>query len=189
VNRKQWIIVGVIIIALIMGMLFLLNNRPDSTAPMFDGPVSNLAYCTDEQVKPCVVSFGIDADGNMLVNLLLPDLFYPDFYLKITRDELDISYECQRIAASLNNAYCIGENLPPGEVLHLMLISTKDEVLLAEGSLSIIGLAFPTLEIVISTAVPTMSPGPTPTDFFDFVLPTQTPVQFPTQVSTPPSYP
>ena len=176
-NRKQWIIVGVIIIVLFVGILFLLNNRPNSTAPVSDVPVSNLAYCTGEQVKPCVVSFGIDADNQMLVNLLLPDLSYPNFYLKITRGEFDISYECQRIAASPNNAYCIGENLPPGEVLHLMLISTKDEVLLAEGSLSIIGLAFPTLGVAIPTDMPTAPP------------PTQEPTDFPPPGETQPSYP
>jgi len=184
----------VIIVSVFAGILFLFNNRSnDLKIPALNASVSNLAYCTDEQVKPCVVSFGLDADNNMLVNLLLPDLSFPNFYLKITRGEINISYECQRTAASPNNAYCIGENIPPGEVLQMMLISTKDDTLLAEGSLSIIGLAFPTLESVISTAMPTTSPEPTSTDFFDFVLPTAItpPVEFPTQPSYPsnPSYP
>lgn len=183
----------ILIIVIILGVLAwsrIVAER--SSASIRDGwedSVTELVYCGSSDIKPCVVSFNLDEDNNMLVNLLLSDLSYPDFYLKITRGGYTISYECQRIAASPNNANCIGENLPPGELLHLMLISTKDEVLLAEGSLSIIGLAFPTLEIVIPTDMPITSPEPSPTDSFDFVLPTQTPIQFPTQASTQPSYP
>jgi hypothetical protein len=115
----------------------------------------------------------------MLVNFLLPDLTYPEFYLKIARGDVSVSYKCQRIAAVLNNAYCIGEKLPPGEALHLTLISRKNDAVLAQGNLSIIGLAFPTMEIVIPTGGPTGTPATiSPTASSDFVLPTATPTQF-----------
>lgn len=180
----------IIIVLIVVGILFLFNNRSnDAAVATLNANVSNLAYCTDEQVKPCVVSFGLNADNNMLVNLLLPDLSFPNFYLKITRGENNILYECQRIAVSPNNAYCIGENVPPGEVLQMMLISTEDNTLLAEGNLSIIGLVFPTLETVILTAMPTTSPESTPTDFFDFILPTATQFDFPLPTETLPAYP
>ena len=159
-------------------------------------PVLDLEYCNDEQVKPCVVSFGLDVDGNMLVNILLPDLTFPGFYLKVVRGEVSVSYTCRRITATPNNAYCIGEKLPPGESLHIMLISSRDDVLLAQGTLSIIGLAFPTLEIAIPTDVPTdVSVTPDLTVTPDFILPTQTQIVFPTkiirpiQTETPPGYP
>lgn len=169
-NRNQWIFVGIIVLVLVVvGSLFLFDNfSSDETMPGLNVPVSSLAYCTDEQVKPCVVSFSIDISNQMLVNLLLPDLSYPQFLLRIMRDERTISYECQRIATAQNNAYCIGENIPPGATVHMILISSRNDTILAEGYLSILGLAFPTLEIVIPTDVPTISPDPTPTMPVDF---------------------
>lgn len=145
-----------------------------------DTSISNLAYCNDDQVKPCIVSFGTDVDGNMLVNLLLPDLSFPNFYLKITRGEEEAIYDCQRIVPAPNNAYCIGRKLSPGETLHLMLFSAKGDSLLAQGDLPIIGLAFPTLEIAIPTDTPTMTPIVTETTTTnEFVLPTSTQQSYP----------
>lgn len=187
-NRKQLIILGLILTIVVLGVFVLLLNRPGKqTDPNFgisQTDVSELAYCNEKQVKPCVVSFGLDVDNNMLVNILLPDLSFPVFYLEIIRGEINVSYSCKRITATPNNAYCIGEKLPPGESLHLMLLSTKDDVLLAQGNLSIIGLAFPTLEIAIPTDVP-VTPGSIGTP--DFILSTSTQVQLSTR--TPPAYP
>lgn len=153
-------------------------------------PVLSLEYCNDEQIKPCVTSFGIDADSNMLVNILLPDLIFPGFYLEVTRGEVSVSYTCRRITATPKNAYCIGEKLSPGEALQLKLISTRDDTLLAQGTLSIIGLAFPTLEIAIPTEISTdVSVTPDATGTPDFILPTQTQIISPTQTKTPPGYP
>jgi len=164
------------------------TDRPVETSQT--APVLNLAYCNDEQVKPCVVSFGTDVDDNMLVNLLLPDLSFPNFYLKITRGDENAIYKCQRIASAPNNAYCIGRKLAPGEILHLMLVSIRDDSLLAQGDLPIIGLAFPTLEIALPTNTPTLPPlliEVTPTN--EFVLPTPTKTLFPNPTLTPASYP
>lgn len=192
-NRKQWIIIGIIItVLLVVGYFLLRINRSDDGAETSESISVDLAYCTEEEVKPCVVSFSLDVDGNMLVNILLPDLTYPGFYLEIMRGEVSVSYSCKRIAATPNNAYCIGEKLPPGESLYLRLISTRDNLLLAQGELSIIGLAFPTLEIAIPTDVPTETPiveTSTPTEFPDFIIPTATQSQPPTRTKAPPSYP
>lgn len=201
-NRRNWIIVGIVILVLIVvGSLFLFNDRSsDTIAPMLDGPVSKLAYCTDEQVKPCVVSFSIDVNNQMLVNLLLPDTSLPDFYVQIAQGGSNISYECKRVVAAPNNVYCVGEKLSPGEVLYVTLVSIKDNTLLAGGNLSIIGLSFPTLEVSTSIPLPTVPPAmpestatfefilPTSTSF-DFLLPTSTPFDFPAPAPTLPSYP
>ena len=192
-NRKSWIVGSILFfILIILGIAalrsFLAERSNNSINSGQSVPVRALAYCNTENIKPCVVSFGLDMDGNMLVNILLPDLTYPGFYLQIMRGEVSVSYSCKRIAATPNNAYCIGEKLPPGESLHLMLFSTRDNLLLAEGELSIIGLAFPTLEIAIPTDVPTdVSVTLEPTETPDFILPTKN--TLPTQTKTPPSYP
>ena len=193
-NRKQLLIIGIILVSVVVVFAVLLNlfSRTDNTNEDSNfASVSEIAYCNEEQVKPCVVSFGVDADNNMLVNFLLPDLSFPDFYLQIVRGDISISYQCQRITGTLNNAYCIGEKLPPGETLQLILISRKNDEILAQGSLSILGLAFPTLEIVTPTlSIPSTIAA---TDPSDFVLPTGTPTRsdYPSPLETPtqPSYP
>lgn len=193
-NRRTWIAAGIVTVFLILVVLFLLKDNADDPADMGEHiPVAGLSYCNEEQSKPCVVSFSLDADENMLVNLLLPETSFPAFHLKITRGESEIGYQCQRVSTALNTAYCIGKKLPPGETLHLMLLSNREEILLAEGDLSIIGLAFPTLEVVIptletTTAEPTATPEPTKA--FDFILPTPTQTPIPIRPSYPnPSYP
>jgi len=194
-------IAGGILAIVVLGIFALLLNRlgsqPAANADINQPDILELAYCNEEQIRPCVVSFGLDIDNNMLVNFLLPDLSYPEFYLQVVRGDVNISYECQRIASALNNAYCIGEKLPPGESLRLILISNIDGAILAQGSLSILGLAFPTLDIFLPTDSLTGTPAPiTPTGIFDFVLPTATPTQFdypsPRETTDPPlstSYP
>lgn len=203
-NQKRMTIEGVILGTIFaLGFIFFIRwvsekkDQPTRSGP--NAPVSELAYCNDGQAKPCVVSFGTDADDNMLVNFLLPDLTFPNFYLKITRSQGESLYDCQRIKQAVNNAYCTGEKVPPGEPLHLQLISTKDETLLAEGDLSIIGLAYPTLEIAIptiqetatlSTTLVTDAPA-TETPLPLFILPTQTETQssYPNPSYPNPSYP
>ena len=192
-NRKPWIIAGIIITVLLIagvGITLLRGNNPNT--PVSAGqtaPVSILAYCGEEQVKPCVVSFSIDADENMLINLLLPDLSYPNFQLTVVRGKGEINYKCQRTSTAINNAYCTGEKIPPGEIVHMMLISTGDGTLLAEGNLSIIGLAFPTVGVAEATPTGSTTASPTQLQTPRTSTPAQTPTRstFPTQ--TQPSYP
>lgn len=185
-NRNQWMLAGIFVVVLLFaGILLLTSNDTGRPQAAISGtPASNLAYCSDEGIRPCVVSFSVDADGNMLVNLLMPDHFFPAFYLKVLRGAQEIIFDCRRVNTAPNSAYCIGERLPPGEVLHLMLLSTRDDTLLAEGDLSIIGLAFPTVDVVTSTPI-------TPTAGTLTASPTQTrtPLRTPAPTRTAPSYP
>lgn len=194
-NRKQWSIAGIVIAGLlVLGIMLLRNDNADDSLDAGQRiPVSSLVYCSGGQIKPCVVSFSVDVDENMLVNIILPDSPFPDFYLKIIQSEVEINYKCQRVSATPNNAYCIGEKLPPGEVLHMMLISTRDDALLAEGNLSIIGLAYPTLEIAIPTTIPSITGTPsTLSPISTTPAPTQTQspiIILPTSTKKPSSYP
>jgi hypothetical protein len=207
VNRKQLVIGGIIIAFMVFITLFISiavvvwnrwNAPSDVTNPQTSA-VDGLPYCSDEEVKPCVVSFGVDEKDNMLANLLVPTT-YSRFYLKITYNGTQNVYKCVRVGASLYSAYCVGEKVPPGETFHLMLFAEEDDTLLAEGELSIIGLAFPNIGVVTVTpqdtaTLPSMSPAPTEghAETPDFLLPasTPTPGKFRSSTSTPtlPSYP
>jgi hypothetical protein len=201
VNQKKLILGGVVLVlllALCISVLVFAWGRLAMGSPKLGHStlISELTYCNDGQNKPCVVSFSTDSDGNMLVNLLLPGISYPTHYLKITRNgEIEgDTYACRWVASSPNSAYCTGPMMPPGQSLHLMLIARKDDTLLAEGDLSIIGLAFPTLAIISPTPgevpAPTESTAiPLQTEPPDFVLPTSTEFQLPIPTPTQPSYP
>jgi hypothetical protein len=188
VNQRQMNIGGIVLtVLLIVGVFILRNRRSNGFIESSQSTLaSELVYCSSSDIKPCVVSFSLDEDDNMLVNLLLPDLSFPKFYLQITRGEVEIYYQCQRILAAPNTAHCIGEKLQPGETVYLKLISTRGDILLAEGSLSIIGLAFPTMGVV--TPIPEMTASPEFTATVESIS-TPTPIRSPLRTPTPPSYP
>jgi len=137
-------------------------------------PVLDLGYCGSTDAKPCIVSFSLDAQGRMLVNILTPNASFPKFYLKITHNKGESLYECSKVKGSSTSVSCVGEGMQPGEVLQFSLVSAHDDTLLATGSFSIVGLALATPEINISsptpgeeatssgepTASPTAGPGP-----------------------------
>jgi hypothetical protein len=180
-----------ILILLAAGLILLSACRPHTPAASDQFiTVPLLGYCAADQYKPCIVSFSTNAWDNMLINLLLPDRSFPPFHLIVLRGESEISYACQRLTGGLNNAYCAGPKLPPGEIVTLKLISNDDDTLLAQGDLTIIGLAFPTMEIALVT-VETVSAEATltatPTAFNDFILPPLESTPSPT--STLPGYP
>ena len=206
-NRKQLVIGGIIIAFMVFITLFIAIavviwdtwDAPSNAASPQTSAVDGLPYCSDEDVKPCVVSFGVDEKDNMLVNLLVPSS-YSRFYLKISHNGMENVYKCVRVGASLYSAYCVGEKAPPGQAFHLLLFAEEDDTLLAEGDLSIIGLAFPALDVVsvtpqIVTPETPVTPEPTegPTEMPDFILPVSTPTlespQPSTSTPTSPSYP
>jgi len=184
VNRNRLIAGAAILTALVVLVIFgLIRSKSRQPQANQRSPVSQLAYCSSNAVRPCIVSFSLDSDGNMLVNILTPGASFPDFYLKITRIESsdESIYECQKVKGFSTSVYCIGEKMSIGEDLQFMIISRKDDSLLAEGRFAIIGLALPTPEFAISTSG--TEPGASPTQGIFPVTPT------PVQATPSPSYP
>jgi len=182
------ILVTIIGIAGVIGIVFLLNKWRSAQSQVSQrSPVLELTYCNSNNTAPCIVSFGIDPDGNMLVNLLVPNSSFPDFYLKIVRNAGEHIYECEAVENFRTSFYCIGEKLPPGSGLQFMLVSSGDDTLLAVGELSIIGMAFPTLGI----SLPTSTPPATGISTQGLLTGTPTPIRpTPSRASpTSPSYP
>ncbi len=146
-NRKRLIIGASILItaALITICVFGIqwwrkNHQPQAHQRQL---ISSLTYCGSSDVKPCIVSFSVDADGNMLVSLLTPDASYPDFYLTIGADNVVNNYKCQKVKDFPTNITCTGIEMYPGATLQFTLISLEDNTVLAEGKFAIIGLMLP----------------------------------------------
>ena len=138
--------VAIAVVLIILIVYGLVQRRGEQPRASQRSPLPKVAYCSSEEVRPCIVSFSLDSDGNMLVNFLTPETSFPAFYLKIVHKAGESLYECQKVKNFPENVYCIGETMPVGEVLQFLLISKRDESLLAEGKFAIIGLALPTPE-------------------------------------------
>jgi len=164
VNRKR-LILGASLVALLLlivsGVALSRRSRPAQVDHR--SPLQRLAYCSSDQVTPCIVSFGLDANGKMLVNLLTAGAFYPDFYLKINQNGEQHIYTCQKVSKFATSVYCTGAVLPLGEMSQFSIFSLKEDVLLAEGNFPIIGLALGTPVILSSGPFSTL-PTPSPTE-------------------------
>jgi len=123
-------------------LLFREMNKPSPASKRV--LVTELTYCNSNDIKPCIVSFRLDTDNNMLVDILTLDSAYPDFYLKINNAYEENLYRCQPEEDAPLNVDCIGREMYPGESLHFVLISSSDERVLAEGNFAIIGLLLAT---------------------------------------------
>jgi hypothetical protein len=188
-NRKR-LILGVSISALLIILVisgFILKERQSRQSSVDQRfPLQRLAYCSSDQVTPCIVSFSLDSNGKMLVNFLTTGAFYPDFYLKIKQGEEQHIYVCQKVNKFATSVYCTGAVMPLGEVLQFSIFSIKEEVLLAEGNFAIIGLAIGTPEAISS---PTLGTPLTPSPTGGLSLHTPTPVQKTPTFTLTPSYP
>jgi len=146
-NRRQ-IATGIaILVALtIMGVWgYTAFSNARSGLAQQDKPVAELNYCDVDASRLCVVSFGIDLNGRMLVNFMAPNESFPDFYLKIQRAEGESIYECQKVEGFPASIYCIGERIPFGEIFEVQVFTQDGDELIARGSLAISSLAHPTL--------------------------------------------
>lgn len=154
VDRNRLIAGVAIAVALIVLLVYgLVQRRKEQPRASQRSPLSEVAYCSAEDVRPCIVSFSLDSDGNMLVNILTPETSFPAFYLKIIHEEGESIYECQKVEEFPENVYCIGEQMQVGKILQFLMISTSEGALLAEGKFAIIGLALPTPEDQLTVSV------------------------------------
>jgi len=158
VNRNRWIawlaILAVFMNLVISGSVLLLRTWNSRQAHV-DGrePLPRLSYCSSTQDTPCILSFNLKSDGNMVINILTDSSSAPDFYIKIRHKESESIYKCQKVKGFPTSVACVGKAMPPGEALQFLMVSRNEDVLLAEGSFPIIGLA---------VATPEFAPTPTP---------------------------
>jgi len=155
VNRNRGI-VGLMILAVLIILVTVVSVNLFNSWSSRRGhvnqrtPLLGLGYCSTKQITPCILSFNLDSQGNMLINLQTESSSPPNFYLKVRRAEGESLYECQRMKGFSNSVACIGKALPPGEVLQFLMLSTDEDILIAEGNFPIIGLAIATPEIVLT---------------------------------------
>lgn len=126
-------------------------------------PIS-FAYCGARLAELCVVSFGRDALGNGIVNLYVPEMRYPAFYLNIVRRSGADRFDCKWNKDVKTSVYCSGAPLILGEGLDIQIRASRDDRLLAQGTFALTAFLVPTsvIEEAQETAASTPKPGKTP---------------------------
>lgn len=120
-------------------------------------PLPGFGYCSSSQVRPCVLSFNLNLDGTMLINILAKG-YSEDFYVKIKQDGDEHVYTCKKAEEYSTSVSCTGEAMPIGQTLSFLIVAPEGDTTLAEGSFPIIGMALATPEIRMT---------PTPISVFD----------------------
>lgn len=119
-------------------------------------PLPPISYCSPDDARPCIVSFTLDRDGKMSINIQTESTSSTDFDVQIKHGEAEKLYTCRRTGAFSTSVVCIGDAMPAGEALQFLVLSRKDHSLLAEGTFPIIGLALATPE---AATTPTVVPA------------------------------
>ena len=165
VNRNR-LIVGLVILAMfitlvIFGVILLLRQWNSGQAQVGQRePLPGLHYCNPNQVRPCILSFQLDASGRMAINILT-NTSSEEFYLKIRLEDREHIYPCEKVQGFSSRVTCLGEKLPVGETLQFVMVSSDEETSLAAGTFPIIGLAIATPDIFITpTFVPAFDRPP-----------------------------
>lgn len=192
INRKWWI-AGIIVAIVLVLLILLLINRYVQALQGEPGigarsPVPQLGYCSPESSEVCITSFVQVVDGFMEVYFQIPHAYYPEFILVIDRYGVESTYECERVEDSPTVVMCWGAPHAPGELLQFKIISRNRGTLLAEGKLSIIGIALST-PVIVETPTETLTETPSATPTMTEVLPPTHVLGTPSPVGTPPSYP
>lgn len=162
-NRKQWITGTVLLILLailcISGVMLAWNKWKGERGSIGQREVlPGIGYCSPRKIMPCILSFDLDSNGGMVVNVLV-DVSTEDFYIKIRHKTGELLYECTRATEYSSHVTCTGKAAPVGEMLTFLLVSKEKDTTLAKGGFPIIGMALATPEINM-TPTPFTHQGP-----------------------------
>jgi hypothetical protein len=193
-NRNRLIagIVAFLLVVLVGAGVWWFVRAIDQSRHMNQRPmVVRLGYCDAEETRPCIASFSQGVRDKMLVEILTPSSRFPNFYLTISKEGEAYLYDCKKVGTSRTRVHCVGQQMQPGESLQFTIISTEDNIVLAEGSFAIIGLLLVAPGIEVAEAIPaTESPTPFLAQAPTVVVRTPTPAATATIPSYPnPSYP
>ena len=166
-NRNRLIaglgLLAVFIIIGIVGVRLSLRSRAPTEQAGKRTLITELAYCNSNNIKPCIVSFGLYVDGRMRIDMTTPSITYPNSYLTIGSASETNRYECKKKPDLPTQVMCTGAQMYPGETLQFTLIASGNDRVLAEGKFAIIGLLmFTPGPEATETPEPSETPTPTP---------------------------
>jgi hypothetical protein len=191
-GKRWWIAGGAagLLVLLAAGFFALTRLFPSGQA----GPdeVAEITDCDADPTRFCIVSFGSDKNGRMVINFSLPDPGLPEFYVRVHHGGAARRFACRTVADFPQSVYCTGERTPLGETIAIEVLSIEDDALLARGTFVVGAFALPSpLSVSTTPGPPTITPGGPLDTPSPFPPPTLTPAEAPTALmtNTPDSYP
>ena len=167
-RRKKIAIAGLALLALILcGMIGYINRAGTSlstqakTETALSGADHRLWYCS-MPASICVVSFGQDSAGNMLI-VLMNNRPETEIYARLVPSETGEIYSCQKVEFSPDTYYCVGHQVLEGTTITLEIYAKQGDMLLASGELPVQYGATPMVTptwVVTATATKTKTPIP-----------------------------
>jgi hypothetical protein len=134
-------LLGCLIALLLVGARYV-RGREEATpqAP------SVLTRCDVEASGLCLVSFGTDRLGQMVLSFQVPQTKYPDFHAEVVRGGSSLTFPCQITPGKPRNIYCTGIRIPLGEPIEVKIVADEAGTVLAQGNFVISAVALPTLQ-------------------------------------------
>lgn len=182
-NRKRIFLIAGILLASSLIIALILSVVKNNAA----SPVSNITMCDQNSSELCIVTFGADGPGYIVINFQLPKEDYPIFNVKGINRGITYDYSCQAAEDKPMNIYCNGPRTPLGEQIEIEVYSIEDNLLLARGKIVVSSIVVWTPSSIANTPLPSDTPSPTVTATAKIttsgtVVPTQTGV-IPTQTN------
>jgi hypothetical protein len=146
-NRKTTIILVcfILVILIVCGVIGYINDsgrvslttaETEDTLPTDTPAAIDLVYCSSP-ASLCVISFGQDNAGNMLIVMRKSIPGLAEFYAKINPTDASDLYICQKVQFTSDIYYCIGSQIPDGTMVTMDVYSKNDDRLVASGRLPV----------------------------------------------------
>lgn len=187
----------VLLAGIFLIILLACSGLGETPAPTLEP--ETFGYCGARLSRLCIVSFGRDAFGDTVVNLFVPLMRYPAFYLNIVRKAGTDVYECTWSKVDETSVYCTGKALNLDEGVEIQLMTRLDDRLLARGTFTVNAFLVTTPKVEETTATQEsgfghVENGSKTEDPESFQSSTATPTDKPSNGKTPtpthsPSYP
>ena len=116
--------------------LYLSNYNSDN--------IIDITLCDLDARDLCIVTFGTDISGRMIINFQLPGADYPAFYVHGANRETDNTYKCETAKAVPTTVYCTGMRTPLGEAIDIKVFATENNLLIARGKIVVSAMIFST---------------------------------------------
>lgn len=123
--------------------------------------VDKITLCDIDSSRLCIVNFGADLPGNMIISFQLPDADYPLFHVKASNRGIVNDYVCEAVPDT-TSVSCGGARAPLGEYLEVEVYSTAEEALMAQGRFIVSALIRTTPNSSLGIPTPTGESTPIP---------------------------
>lgn len=158
------VLAGIIVLVL-FGLAWRVVSLQRTSAEAVSEPIRKLRYCGAYPDELCILSFGRDAEENLVVNLFVPDRRFPGFYLKIKRITGEGRYVCEKNREVPTSVLCYGDMISLQEKMEIGLYSKNDGHLMAAGTLTLNAILLSTQSQGgggVPTPAPTLAASATP---------------------------